>query len=233
MHFFIRINLPSYSRFNFPFHSPFDTEEVWPEIVRIVRQLRHEVATPIVVVPSLYCEDGILPVIDGIVRNSPAAQSELHPGDVVHMVNGERVFSRVQLRAMLYQSWREKLQAHLQVTRGQVRMDISLKRPPDQVDEDTYPYMADVYDFMAKRTPYGILTIDGFRISYLHYLEKLLVKYHPRCALLVVSKLVEPVFHQAVERFAPFALLHMALKNKRLQVVRPEKRILGGQCHPW
>ena len=101
----VQVNLPGFSRF-FSSSAPFDTAEIWPAIVDCIRDLRETLDTPVVVMPSLYEENLYqprknLPLVTGVVRNSPACLAGVTRGDLILQVGGIPVRDRPQARDLL------------------------------------------------------------------------------------------------------------------------------------
>ncbi len=66
-----RVCLPTFTRFHVG-EPPFDHETYWAEILETVKSLRSEVRIPVGLMPALYEIKTILPIVHGVIKNSPA-----------------------------------------------------------------------------------------------------------------------------------------------------------------
>lgn len=96
----IRLLLPGYTRSGspFPLLSPADAERCHA----LVRQLQGELAAPLLTEPPRI--DDLDPVVEGVIKGTPAGLAGMRHGDQVVAVNGRRPFSRVEAFAMARQA---------------------------------------------------------------------------------------------------------------------------------
>lgn len=214
----IEVHLPGYSRWFSP-RELFDREAVWSAVVARVRALREAVATPIVVMPSMYeenlCEERKnVPGVIGLVRNSPAARAGLRRGDVIEGINALAVRTRPQARDLLalLQGQRQG-EATLRVRRDGQELSLRL----DLADFD-YPYSQE-----ADRHLGIVMLGSGFRTGYIERLREIIDRRRARHVLFLSSLLVKPHFQQALRETG---LLDTGAV--RLDIEVPANRYFGG-----
>lgn len=189
----IQINLPGYSKFLSPQPS-FNTDEVWMAIVSQVRELRAKIETHIVVMPSMYEENlsesrKNLPRVIGLIQNSPAYFSELKRGDIILKINELPIQNRPQARDLLsiFQG-RESGEVFFELQRGSQTLKIKVN-----LEEFSYPYSPRMDSYL------GIVFLgQGFRLSYLDKLKRVIDSYRAKRVLFLSSRLVKPFFEQSL-----------------------------------
>jgi len=214
----VQVNLPGFSRF-FSRTPPFDTDAVWPEIVRTAAELRREAACPVFVSPAMYEENLTREVknraeVIGVVPNSPAARAGLAAGDVVVEVNGVRVSCRPRARDLLSLAQKNGAGAFaLRVMRGGREMVLG----GDTSDHD-YPY-----DPCTSAHLGAVFMGSGFRASHLDEVQAAIHARGARRPLLLTSALVRPTLEQLL-RERPLALP----EGCSLALGVPENSYFGG-----
>ena len=212
----VEVSLPGFSRYFSP-HPPFDREDVWSAVVAEIRALRQKAACPLLIKPSLYEETRQgkrfnLPVLIGVVKNSPAALSGLTPGDLLLSVAGLKVSSRPQARDLLHLHHQNRTPAlSLSVQRGREILEVNLLPRPHG-----YPYAPETDHHWGM-----IFMGSGFRPSFLEDLKALISKHRAKKVLFLSSTLVKPVFLQMLQESSLFG-------GVQIQVEVPENRYFGG-----
>ncbi len=212
----VEVNLPGYSRY-FSQEKLFDLDEVWGEVISLVRILRNTTICPIVVMPSMYEENlskgsKNLPGIIGLVKNSPAARAGLKKGDQILKVGSIVVSSRPQARDLLSIIQRSEIgETSLTVEREGQPVELSVN-----LEDFCYPY--------SKETDHHLGVIfmgTGLRMSYLEGLRGVIDSYNAKHILFLSSVLVKPTFEQLLAESHLFGDL-------RVDVEVPENRFFGG-----
>lgn len=213
----IQVNLPGFSRFFSP-AAPFDTAEIWPPIVDCVRRLRETQNTPIVVMPALYEENLCqprknLPLVTGVVRNSPACLAGMARGDLILQVEGIPVHDRPQARDLFaaVKGGRAAITA-IRVRRKGKEMEFKL-----DLRQGAYPYYADIDDYL------GIIFAGaGLRPSSLERLKEIIDRRHAARVLFLSSQLMRPTFEQCLAESRLFN------SRVRIDIDVPENMFFGG-----
>lgn len=212
----VEVSLPGHSR-HFSPEPLFDREEVWSSVVSEIRELRKKVECPLLVKPSLYEEtrqEGKfnLPVVIGVVKNSPAVLSGLKTGDFLLSVAGIKVSSKPQARDLLHLHHQNRTPSlSLSVQRGRESLEMNLL--PGRHD---YPYAPETDHHWGM-----IFMGSGFRPSILEGLKALIAHHQAKKVLLFSSILVKPVFLQLLQESSLFGGI-------QIQVEVPENRYFGG-----
>ena len=214
----VEVNLPGYSRY-FSSETIFDLDEVWAKIVSCVRELRSHTTCPIVAMPMMYEENlyeqqKSLPKVIGLVKNSPAARSGLHQGDIIQSINGLTVRNRAQARDFLSALQRAgEGRSQINVRRGSSAVLLQL-----DLDDCAYPYSKDTDNHL------GVVFLGtGLRMSHMENLKNVLETRGAKRVLFLSSALVKPTLEQY--------LTESYLFNDRdlnIDIVVPHNNFFGG-----
>jgi len=212
----IEVSLPGYSQYFSP--SPlFNLEEVWSTVVSVIRSLRWQVQSPLLVKPSLY-EETLYeerlnrPQIVGVVKNSPAAVCGLKSKDLILSIGGLKISSRPQARDILHLHHQNRNPfLTLSVQRAEKTIEIELLANHFQ-----YPYTPETDHHL------GVIFMGaGFRSGILEDLKSLISAHGAKRVLFLSSRLVKPVFEQFLRESSLFG-------NIQIQVEIPQNRFFGG-----
>ncbi len=212
-----QVHLPGYTRFFSPVPL-FDHEEVWQAIVATVREMREEVRSPIIAMPTMYEETRFESArnqarIVGLVPNSPAQRAGLRRGDLLLQVGAVAVHNRPQARDLLALARAHARPVPVSVARGEKTLTLTI----DPQDYD-YPYDP------ATDHHLGVVTLGaGFRTGYIEALRDLIQSRGARHVLFLSSQLVRPYFEDALRETG---LIDPA--QVRLDIEVPENRYFGG-----
>ncbi|MDP2919658.1 MAG: radical SAM protein [Dehalococcoidia bacterium] len=212
----IQVNLPGYSRY-FSSKAPFDTGEIWLAIVRCVRTLRDACDTPIVVMPALYEENLYepkknLPLVTGIVQNSPACLAGVKMGDLLVEVGGIPVRDRPQARDLLAATNSSGMaDVIIRVQRGGRILVLNL-----DTRHCSYPYSNAIDDYLGI-----VFRGAGLRSSCLERLKDIVETHRAERVLFLSSELMRPTFEQCLAESHLF-------DNVRIETDVPKNTFFGG-----
>lgn len=198
----IRVSLPSYTR-HFRPEDMFDTEEVWGGIIERVLHVRPQLATPINMMPTAYWNKDNGPIVEGTYPGSPGARAGLQVDDIIVQVGGEPVYLRHQAKRLLEKSCAAGAAVDVVVSRGGTVFETRLT-PVAGSEGDHYPYKP--VGYATPRDAFGIFFSDGFKLSYVQDVVRLLDTHKSRNAVVFASKLIEPVFRSTAELSSDFAI---------------------------
>ncbi len=216
----IRVLLPGYTKY-FSNEQLFDTDKVWHDIVSILEDLRQKIETPIYCQPSFYWNEPLTPLVDGVIKNSPAARAGLTVGDKILKVNDQQVYTRIHAAKLISGSYHESRSCHLLVLRKGKEMRIDLEET-STTDDECYPYK-------LKGVPpapyFGTFFIDDFKLSSIQELIDIIEKHHARDVVLLSSKIMKPVVIKAIEMVEDF---RDYFSQKNLVIHVPPHHFWGG-----
>lgn len=203
---FVRICLPSWTRAAYG-EAPFDTRTYWTEIGERVKRLRSEVETPIIMLPNMYELLTMLPVVQGTIKHSPAAETGIRFGDLIVAIDGESVFTRPEVTNWLS----SRFETHngptiVTVMRGSERIEIMIPDIKHRKDL-RYPYRCLTVSGANRRLgcTFGMLLADGIQLSNLVKLKEIVEEYTGKRVLFYVSELAEHHFLEGMSMLGEFA----------------------------
>lgn len=177
-----------------------DFEEHWRVIGALAHDLRGKIDTPIIVEPPLFWLDAVVPLIDGVIRNSPAENAGLRAGDIVRRIEGAPVRTRVESEAMLDRlHLAGERSVHMEVERDGTRIEVDLQDDPQVTG---YPYSSNGF-FRGEN--YGVLHIEDFRLNHIDKMLTEIEKASAREVLLFSSELMGQIFIDLVDGIPEFA----------------------------
>lgn len=222
-----RICLPTFTRFHVG-EPPFNHETYWAEILETVKSLRPEVRIPVGLMPALYEIKTILPIVHGVIKNSPAESAGFRFGDRVIAIDRQEVFTIPGVRSILGQ--RAMMPNTIKSTtftiqRDDKLIDISVKHPEDAAKTE-FPYRAFAkWGSTRYSNSLGIHFTDGFHITYIAKLAEICEEYKEKVVLLFTTELMEPHF---VEALSMAQSMLNSLDSVELYVGKPKPTFFGG-----
>ncbi len=193
-----------------------DWEEHWARVSGFCRTLGCRV--PLFVEPTVYSTTPIVARIDGVILNSPAYRAGVQANDVVEAINGQRVLTRNESRAILLHAQQSACGVVLEVNRRGRKLQFRLQ-PQTQAD---YPYDPDL---PYRGNAYGVFHTDDFRLKHLVDVFGAIDRHRAKKVLLFSSPLVAPVFEMLTRKIPEFV---EARKRMTLLVEPLETSRLGG-----
>ncbi len=195
----IRVLLPGYSQY-LSDGKLFDTDRVWQDVVGIVLTLREKINTPINCQPSFYWNEPLTPLVDGVVKNSPAHKSGLTVGDRILKVNDQPVYTRVHAAQLLSKSCSENGSCRLLVSRKGKEVAVILEETA--ADEECYPYKLKGMPPFA--SDFGIFFIDDFLVSSIQDLINIIENHHAHKVVLLSSQIMRPIVVKVIDMVEDF-----------------------------
>jgi wyosine [tRNA(Phe)-imidazoG37] synthetase (radical SAM superfamily) len=194
----IRVLLPSYTQY-FSDHHLFDTDKVWQNMVTMLRDLRQRIRTPLYCQPSFFWNEPLTPVVDGVIKRSPAAESGLLAGDTILTINDHTVHTRVHAAKLLSDSYNESGSVHMLVSRKGKEIRVDLEETPA---DECYPYKLKGIPLVGPH--FGIFFIDDFKLTYIQELINLIENHNAHHVVLLSSKIMRPVVIKAIRMVEDF-----------------------------
>ncbi len=198
--YFIRVVLDAHTK-----HHPISLEvnksiKRWKAIVKLVREIRKQILSPIIVQPVMFEECFFdskrnIAKVEGVVKNSPAHKAGMKAEDEIVKINGLLVPSRPFAKYLLWLCAKEYMQEiEIEVKRSQQLMTFSL-RNSNQAD---YPYFQSKL-WTSIFFPYGIVLLHGLDPSKVLEIETIAEKYKAKKILFLSSLLVKFSFEDYIK----------------------------------
>jgi uncharacterized Fe-S cluster-containing radical SAM superfamily protein len=213
----IRVSMPGLTRHH-PRYRPDVVAEWLPLVKERVLAVRARVQTPIVISPHAHVTTSVAAIVEGVVRNSPAAAAGIQLGDLLTTIDGRQVVSRSHAADLLNRA-AEAGSAQLEVSRGQESLRVTLTGVPQGAD--AYPYQMPGYerlDFPGMR--FGLVLPGSFRLQYAKQIYEAIRGRGAHKPLIVSS----PYYRELVEGL----LAALPLADVDAHVVVPENAYFGG-----
>jgi len=195
-----RVCLPSWAEWTHD-EPPFETAPYWREILATIDRVRQEVSVPVHIMPHMFHLRTLRPVIQGTVKNSPAAMAGLRYGDLIVAIEGEPVHTRPETEGRLYQRvvTEEHDSTTLTIERDGKALQVAVSHctSPEQCG---YPYSVFV-GARGRRTWLGELGIflpDGLGLTDFVKLKTIVERHGGKRVLLCVSALGEEVLMEGL-----------------------------------
>lgn len=214
----IRVLLPSYTKY-FSDQPLFDTDTVWQNVADTVFNLRQKIDAPLCCQPSFYWNEPLTPVVDGVIKGSPAAESGLLAGDTILEIDNQQVYTRTHAGKVLSDCYRASQSCHLLVSRKGNPMEIDLH----ETDDECYPYK--VKGMPPLMSDFGIFFIDDFKLSSVQDLIKIIEEYDAHNTVLLSSEIMKPVVEKAIDMVEDFAAY---FSRRSLTICVPPHHFWGG-----
>ena len=222
-----RVCMPTWTRWT---HSepPFDQDEYWAEISAAIARARREVSVPVHIMPHMYEMHTMLPVVQGTVKYSPAAQAGVRYGDLILAVDGETVLTRPETAALLAVSYQDPDRdcVRLSLLREGQQIEVAIPHVRD-VEALTYPYscMKGSQETGAWTGSCGLFLPDGFQLTSFIQLMGTVQEFAGKRVLVFISQLAEPHFREGMAMIGGVAAI-VDCAEVHVQVLRP--RYWGG-----
>ena len=181
---FIRVSMPGLSRHH-PRYRPELLAEWLPEVRAHVLAVRKDLSTPVLISPYAHVTESMDPIVEGVVRGSPAAAVGMKTGDRITAVNGKTVVSRAHAESLLERAVQEGV-----VEIGLLREaeDVALTLRESGAGVDAYPYRPRGYgrlDFPGMH--FGIVLPGSFHLQYLKQIHTAIEERGARRTLVLAS----------------------------------------------
>ena len=215
---FIRVSMPGLSRHHRRY-SPGNLDEWLPKVRERVLAAREGLATPVLISPWAHVTSSIDPVVEGVVRASPAAEAGVETGDRIMEVDGKRVVSRSHAESLLERAMPGGV-VQMSLRRGAETITTVLREPA--VGIDAYPYRPRDYtrlDFPGMH--FGIVLPGSFHLQYLKQIRAAIEERGARHALVLTSHLLHDLVAELTSQ--------VPLSNGAdIELLVPKNRYFGG-----
>ncbi len=180
----VRVAPPGLSRYH-PSYRPGIFETWVPDLVEHLLAERQRLATPVIVSPFGFASVSIEPIVEGVIRSSPAASAGVRLGDKVTVVDGTKVVSRSHAASLLRRAMRVGV-VDVEIARGSKTRRLHLQEPA--FDADAYPHKPRGYkplDFAGMS--FGLVLPGSFKLQYVKQIHSKIQERSARHTLIVAS----------------------------------------------
>jgi hypothetical protein len=214
----IRISMPGLTRHH-PKYEPGVVESWLRQIVERILPMRAGLRTPVIISPYAYVSVSLDPLVEGIIRNSPADAAGMRLGDRLETIGGKEVVSRAHAVSLLKRATTQGI-AEVEFRRGSERIKSRLVEPAREVDAYPYkPRRSRPLDFPG--LSFGLCLPGSFHLQYIKQIHEAIHTRQARHALVVVS----PFYRSLVDELVADLPLP---EGSRIELVVPKNEFFGG-----
>ncbi|MBW1997835.1 MAG: PDZ domain-containing protein [Deltaproteobacteria bacterium] len=171
-------------------------EDFWNRTYDFITTLREGFKVPLWIEPVQFRRIPVLPLIDGVILNSPAMAAGIQPGDEVIAINGSGVHARSEIRDMFNCTEIESQTGmEVKIRRKGREMTIDLDRVPPGSNGFSYPYDPCLHH-PGERA--GMLFLPDFDPRYLAHIAYVIQKHNAEKVLFFCSPLTAGVVETLV-----------------------------------
>lgn len=192
----------------------------WSKLREWVPGVRRRYRTPIMCTPGAFMQPHIAPVLEGVVRNSPADHAGLMVGDLIVRLDGYPMHTKSDVLDHVSFMW-PKRPVRVEVLRQGRPMEFTIRNTLG-VDDDLPPYKPRGYLPIPDA---GLCLSQDITSSDLVSLVQILEERKPRKPVLMSSALMAPLARQAVDKFPSVAY---RLQDFDLRIIPVRNTFFGG-----
>lgn len=216
----VKVNLPGYTKF-FTNEKLFDTNEYWTYLVNNIKDIKREVRAPLTWEPYMFADDGIVPIITGVIKNSPADKVGLRYDDVILEINSQEVKFREVARKLMIKQSLDDIQRTLKIRRKSDVLEVTLI-DNYSIEDDLYPYKPRGYTAIGQY--FGLFLHQGFDVHALNKLREIIAQNGAKNVLFLSSKLMRCT----LEKLLPLLSDYKSFQNVKITVDVAPNRFFGG-----
>jgi uncharacterized Fe-S cluster-containing radical SAM superfamily protein len=214
----VRVSMPGLTRHH-PRYRPGFIEAWLPQVMDCVLAVRERVSTPVILSPFAHVSSSMDPVVEGVIKRSPAYAAGMRLGDRLCVIDGIEVVSRSHASSLLIKGTQRgfaEVDFHREGRTFHVRLEETAG------DADAYPYKPKAYQpFNVPGLSFGLCLPGSFHLQYLKQIHAAISRTGARRALVVAS----PFYRELVaELLAELSLPDGAVCD----VMAPANEFFGG-----
>ena len=225
----IRIRLPLIHKF-MPKPPVENLNDFWQNTCNYVNSIKGRFNVPVWIEPVQYGRAPVLPIVDGVILNSPAQMAGLMAGDIVMEINGNVLPTRVHIRDFFNSGVFDQLDnLVVKVKRGDKLLDLKLISHKNvnqcTTGEQSYPFDPDL-GYPGERL--GMLFLPDFDLNYLDNVLHLIKKHNARKVLLFCSSLTAGTVEHFINQIPVY---HDFFQERFLWIYTLEQTWMEGNTH--
>lgn len=187
----IRIRLPLIHKF-MPKPPTADLNDFWQGTCDYVNSIKGQFNVPIWIEPVQYARVPLLPIVDGVILNSPAQVAGIMAGDMVMEINDRILPTRVDIRNFFSSGALDQLNnLTVKIKRGEKLLTFNL------VCHQSYPFSPDL-GHPGER--FGMLFLPDFDLNYLDNILRVIKKHDAQKVLLFCSPLTAGTLENVIDQ---------------------------------
>jgi hypothetical protein len=214
----VRVAMPALTRHH-PHYDSNALREWIPAVRDAVEVLRHRIRTPVLISPFTHVTNSLDPIVEGVVRRSPAEAAGIEIGDRLLAIDGRQVASRAHASSLLAKA-QPMGRAAVEIKRGDEHLEVLLQEPAEGLD--LYPYRPQGYrrlDFSS--TLFGLCLPDSFHLSYVKRIHEEMLAHEAKRVIVLASAHLHELVAGLLEGLP-------VPSETDIEVLVPENRFFGG-----
>ena len=159
--------------------------EAWLEAHRACLSAPQSPTTPVILSPFGFASTSIEAIVEGVIRNSPAAAAGVKQNDRLRLVGDTEVVSRAHANSLLRRAMDDGL-VDIEILRGGKALRLRLQEPAREVD--AYPYKPRDYEPLNfAGMSFGVCLPGAFHLQYLKQIHAAIHERDAKSTVVVVS----------------------------------------------
>lgn len=225
----VRIRLPLIHKY-MPEQPAGNLNDFWRDTCNFINSIKGQFKAPIWIEPVQYGRVPLLPVVDGVILNSPARMAGIMAGDEIMEINGNVLPTRLDIRNFFNSGALDRVaNLAVKIRRGEKILEFNLSSYKN-TDKYTaggpaYPYDPDL-GHPGERL--GMVFLPDFDLSYLDNILQLIQKHGARKVLLFCSPLTAGTVEHLIEQIPVY---HNFFQEKDLWIFTLEQTLMEGNTH--
>lgn len=188
----IRVRLPIVHKYT-PSKPEADMDAFWSKTCSLVDSIKGSLDVPIWIEPVQYGRPALVPIVDGVIKNSPAMKAGVLPGDIMVNIDGEPAISRPDIRRLFSTG----------VLDGRENLSIEVERGSETLRFELGSGSCAAYPYdPGLRHPgerFGLLFLPDFDFGYIENMLRLIIKHGARKVLLFSSPLTAGTVERLID----------------------------------
>jgi hypothetical protein len=221
----IRVRLPLVHKYT-PVIPKENLDRFWHNIYDCVLSLKSQCFFPIWVEPVQFRRVPVLPIVDGVILNSPAMLAGLRSGDEVVAIEGQPAYSRTDIRHFFKSENLDTFkQMEVKIRRNGDLLNFHLKCSRSEFQKPAYPYDPHLHHPGER---FGILVLPDFNLKYINNILRLTRKHKAQKVLLFCSPLTVETVENLIGQIEVY---NEFFKERNLWIYILEDTWLKGNTH--
>jgi hypothetical protein len=195
----IRIRMPLLHKYS-PVQPQENLDHYWRKTAEFVNSIKAETDVPCWIEPVQYTRVPIMPLLDGVIKNSPAMGAGILPGDMIVSINNIAVSSRSKIRELFASDEFDGMDLiTVEIERGDQRLVFMLDS--FAACGSTYPYNPNLRYPGEK---FGMLLLPDFDVNFIDNILNHAIRHNATKILLFASPLTAGTVEGFISKVSPY-----------------------------